>query len=144
MLWGWWWGVQERLKKLTIHNQDNTPLEENSKEDDLQENQALEEIDKDVGASRDFSKVWKFAQNHPKDLIIGDSSEKIRIRSSCKQLMDNFTLISHFKPKNVVDALKDGNWILAIEEELNQFERNKVWTLVEGLKIIHYWHKMGF
>ena len=45
--------------------------------------------------------------------------------------MDNFALVSHFEPKNVVDALKDENWILAMEEELNQFERNKVWTLVE-------------
>ena len=28
-------GVQERFKKFTIHDQDNAPLEENSKEDDL-------------------------------------------------------------------------------------------------------------
>ena len=45
--------------------------------------------------------------------------------------MDNFALVSHFEPKNVVDALKDKNWILVMEEKLNQFERNKVWTLVE-------------
>ena len=44
--------------------------------------------------------------------------------------MDNFALVLHFEPKNVVDALKDENRILGMEEELNQFERNKVWTLV--------------
>ena len=45
--------------------------------------------------------------------------------------MDNFALVSPNEPKNIVDALKDENWILVMEEELNQFERNKVWTLVE-------------
>ena len=47
--------------------------------------------------------------------------------------MDNFASVSHFESKHVVDALKDENWILAMKEELNQFERNKVWTLVERL-----------
>ena len=63
-------GVHEGFKKLIIHDQDNAPLEENSKEDDLQENQALEEKDKDVGTPRDFLEVWKFVQNHPKELIV--------------------------------------------------------------------------
>ena len=45
--------------------------------------------------------------------------------------MDNFTLVSHFEAKNVVDVLKDENWILTMEKELNQFERNKIWALVE-------------
>ena len=53
------------------------------------------------------------------ELIIGDLSDKIRTRSSSRQLIDNFALISHFEPKNIVDALKDKNWILAMEEELN-------------------------
>ena len=102
-------GVQEGLQKFTIHDQDNTPLEDNSKEDDPQENQALEENDKDVGTPKDLPRDWKFVQNHPKELIIGDPSEKVRTRSFSKQLMDNFALISYFEPKNVVDVLKDEN-----------------------------------
>ena len=70
-------GVQEGFKKLTIHDQDNAPLEEISKKDDAQENQILEENDKDVGTPKDLPRAWKFAQNHPKDLIIGDPSERI-------------------------------------------------------------------
>ena len=34
----------------------------------------------------------------------------------------------------VDDALCDEFWVLAIQEELNQFERNKVWTLVSRPK----------
>ena len=36
--------------------------------------------------------------------------------------------------KNVDDALCDEFWVLAMQEKLNQFERNKVWTLVPRLK----------
>ncbi|CAL8113462.1 unnamed protein product [Prunus armeniaca] len=34
------------------------------------------------------------------------------------------------EPKSVIDALADNDWILAMQEELNQFKRNDVWYLV--------------
>jgi hypothetical protein len=37
---------------------------------------------------------------------------------------------SSIEPKNITEALKDENWINAMHDELNQFERNDVWTLV--------------
>jgi len=36
--------------------------------------------------------------------------------------------------KSVADALEDSNWINAMHEELNQFTRNDVWTLVSKTK----------
>ncbi|KAK6149283.1 hypothetical protein DH2020_016808 [Rehmannia glutinosa] len=39
--------------------------------------------------------------------------------------------ISQIEPKDVSQALDDTDWILAMQEELNQFERNKVWELVQ-------------
>ena len=38
--------------------------------------------------------------------------------------------LSQLEPKNVIKALEDDHWIIAMQEELNQFERNKVWNLV--------------
>ncbi|KAE8706599.1 hypothetical protein F3Y22_tig00110391pilonHSYRG00023 [Hibiscus syriacus] len=35
------------------------------------------------------------------------------------------------EPKNIKEALNDEHWIMAMQEELNQFERSRVWTLVE-------------
>ena len=32
--------------------------------------------------------------------------------------------------KNVTEALADSDWVTAMQEELHQFERNKVWYLV--------------
>jgi hypothetical protein len=37
--------------------------------------------------------------------------------------------LSQIEPKNINEAIEDESWILAMQEELNQFERNKVWTL---------------
>ena len=38
--------------------------------------------------------------------------------------------MSCLEPKNVVDALESDSWINAMHEELEQFERNSVWTVV--------------
>ncbi|CAL2273426.1 unnamed protein product [Prunus armeniaca] len=35
-----------------------------------------------------------------------------------------------FESKSVTDALADNDWILAMQEELNQFKRNDVWYLI--------------
>ena len=38
------------------------------------------------------------------------------------------------EPKKIEEAMMDASWIEAMQEELNQFERNKVWKLVERPK----------
>jgi len=40
------------------------------------------------------------------------------------------TFVLQLEPKIVADALEDSNWINTMHEELNQFARNEVWTLV--------------
>ena len=44
------------------------------------------------------------------------------------------TFLSQEEPKKVEDALKDSDWVTAMQEELNEFERNKVWQLVPSPK----------
>jgi len=38
------------------------------------------------------------------------------------------------EPHRVEEALEDPNWVLAMQKELNNFTRNKVWELVERPK----------
>ena len=48
-------------------------------------------------------------------------------------------LVSTIKPKAIDEALSDEAWIKAMKEELQQFNKNNVWTLVqrhEGCSII--------
>ena len=73
----------------------------------------------------DLPKDWKFKKSHPQELIIGDTSKGVTTRSKLKDLV-NLAFISQIEPKNVDDALSDEFWVLVMQEELNQFERNKV------------------
>ena len=81
-------------------------------------------------SSQDLPKDWKFVINHPQDQIIGNPSSGVRTRSSLRNFCNNFAFISQIEPKNIKYALVDENWMIAMQEELNQFERSEVWELV--------------
>ncbi|GJU31232.1 putative ribonuclease H-like domain-containing protein [Tanacetum coccineum] len=44
--------------------------------------------------------------------------------------MPIFNFLSEIESKRVIEALEEQGWVIEMQEELNQFERNKVWTLV--------------
>ncbi|GJX03398.1 retrovirus-related pol polyprotein from transposon TNT 1-94 [Tanacetum coccineum] len=50
------------------------------------------------------------------------------VASAHEFLYVNF--LSEIEPKKLIEALEEEGWVTAMQEELNQFERNKVWTLV--------------
>ena len=72
----------------------------------------------------DLPKDWQFKKAHPQDLIIGDTTKGVTTHSKLKSIV-NLAFISQIKPKNVNDALNDEFWVLAMQEELNQFEKIK-------------------
>nr|GFA24144.1 hypothetical protein [Tanacetum cinerariifolium] len=44
--------------------------------------------------------------------------------------IENSYLLSSIEPANVAEALRDADWVSAMQEERDQFERLKVWRLV--------------
>ena len=78
-------------------------------------------------SSQDLPKDWKFVINHPQDQIIGNLSSRVRTRSSLRNICNNLAFISQIEPKNIKYAIVDENWMIAMQEELNQFERSEVW-----------------
>ena len=83
---------------------------------------------------QELHKGWKYAYSHPKDLIIGDITQGIRTRSSLRDINNHLAFISQIQPKTIEEAELDPTWIIAMQEKLNQFKRNNVWTLVERSK----------
>ena len=81
-------------------------------------------------SSQDFPKEWKFVINHPQDHIIGNPSSEVRTRSSLRNICNNLAFISQIEPKNINDTIVDESWMIAMQEELNQFERSEVWELI--------------
>ena len=81
-------------------------------------------------SSQELPKEWKFVTSHPQDQIIGNPSIGVRTRSSLRNICNNLAFISQIEPKKLNDAIIDENWVISMQEELNQFERNEVWELV--------------
>ena len=72
----------------------------------------------------------KWTKDHTLELIIRNIEACVLTRSATQIecLFHNF--LSQEEPKKVEDALKESDWVTTIQEELNEFERNKVWHLM--------------
>jgi hypothetical protein len=68
-------------------------------------------------------------RNHPVDQILGDISKGVTTRSRLANFCEHYSFVSSIEPFRVEEALLD-LWVLAMQEELNNFKRNEVWTLV--------------
>ena len=84
-------------------------------------------------SSQELPREWKFVTNHPQDQIIGNPSIGVRTRSSLRNIFINLAFVSQIEPNNLNDAIVYENWVIAMQEELNKFERNEVWELVPRL-----------
>nr|GEU42914.1 zf-CCHC domain-containing protein/UBN2 domain-containing protein [Tanacetum cinerariifolium] len=67
----------------------------------------------------------KESMNHPLENVIGNLNHRT-LRSQAQNQSSFFCFISTIEPKNVNEALGDESWIVAMQEELNQFIANDV------------------
>ena len=126
------------LEKDVYSVDDNVgePLEIKTQEENASKSLEFEEPSKEeieetpqLSLKDDLLKDWQYKKAHPQELIIGDTTKGVTTRSKFKDFV-NLAFFSQIEHKNIGDALCDEFWVLAMQEELNQFERNKVWTLV--------------
>jgi hypothetical protein len=69
-------------------------------------------------------------RHHPVDQILGDISKGVTTPSQLANFCDHYSFVSSIEPFRVEEALQDPEWVLAMQEELNNFKRNEVWSLV--------------
>ncbi|GJZ82826.1 retrovirus-related pol polyprotein from transposon TNT 1-94 [Tanacetum coccineum] len=106
-------------------------------DDDLDEEEAIREIEKknlennveDETLEIDEVVNIKESRNHPLENVIGNLNQRT-LRSQAQNQSNFYCFISTIEPKNVNEALGDESWIVAMQEELNQFVANDVWELV--------------
>ncbi|XP_070040640.1 uncharacterized protein [Nicotiana tomentosiformis] len=72
---------------------------------------------------------WKSEPEYPQKFIIGDPIEGMKTRGTNKKKA-NLALISQIEPKKIDEALKDSSCVQAMQEELDQFDKNQVWKLM--------------
>nr|GEY78884.1 hypothetical protein [Tanacetum cinerariifolium] len=81
----------------------------------------------------------KWTKNHPLHKIIGDPKSSVRTRGQLVNSCLFSCLLSSIEPANVAEALRDADWVRAMQEELDQFTILNVWRLVprpEGKSVI--------
>ena len=74
------------------------------------------------GSHKDLPRSWRIAKDHPTDLIIGDVSKgvKVKTRSQAQSECSHIVFLSQIEPKCINDALD----LLAMYDELNNFDRS--------------------
>ena len=74
-------------------------------------------------------KAFVQVPHHPHEQVIGNIEEGVKTRSRAERFA-HCAFVSQLEPKNAKEACVDDAWIMAMQEELQQFERSKVWELV--------------
>ncbi|GJW49122.1 retrovirus-related pol polyprotein from transposon TNT 1-94 [Tanacetum coccineum] len=74
--------------------------------------------------------TFKVLKDHPLDNVISDVEDGVLTRSKATANYAAYSsFLSQMEPKKTEDALKDEDWIEAMQEELTEFQRNKVLSL---------------
>jgi hypothetical protein len=108
-------------------NDEQVPQEEGQDQGGAQEEQVMEEEASRVPPTQVRATIQR---NHPVDQILGDISKGVTTRSRLANFCEHYSFVSSIEPFRVEEALQDPDWVLAMQEELNNFKRNEVWSLV--------------
>jgi hypothetical protein len=115
-------------------NEDEDQEDEPPQEED--NDQRRDEVDKEddqeeQGQRPPHPRVHQAIQrDHPVNSIPGNIHKGVTTRSRVAHFCEHYSFVSSIEPYRVEDALRDSDWVLAMQEELNNFMRNEVWNLV--------------
>jgi hypothetical protein len=65
-------------------------------------------------------------RDHPVDTILGDIHKGVTTRSRIAHFCEHYSFVSSIEPHRVEEPLQDADWVMAMQEELNNFTRNEV------------------
>jgi hypothetical protein len=116
-------------------------------EDEDQEDESPQEEDNDQGGDevdqdkKDYQEIQSqrpphprvhqaIQRDHPMNSILGDIHKGVTTRSRVTHFCEHYSFVSSIEHYRVEDALSDSDWVLAMQEELNNFTSNEVWHLV--------------
>jgi hypothetical protein len=111
--------------------EDEPPQEEDTDQGRDEVDQDKEDDQEIQGQRPPHPRVHQAIQrDHPVNSILGDIHKGLTTRSRVAHFCEHYSFVSSIEPYRVEDALRDSDWVLAMQEELNNFTRNRVWHLV--------------
>jgi hypothetical protein len=125
------------------HDEDEAQEEEDEDQDDEppQEENIDQGGDEDEQDKEDDQEIWyqrlphprvhqAILRDHPVNSTLGDIHKGVTTRSQVAHFCEHYSFVSFIEPYRVEDALQDLDWVVAMQEDLNNFTRNQVWHLV--------------
>nr|KYP31467.1 Copia protein [Cajanus cajan] len=105
---------------------DQPPLESepNEKPKESESNETTE------NTSEQLPKEWKTSRDLSMENKIGNIVKGVLTRRAIKNICNAMDFVSQVEPKTIDEELQDEHRLMAMQEDLNQFERNEVWDLV--------------
>jgi hypothetical protein len=120
-----------------------TQDEDQTQDDEDQENEPPQEEDNDHGGDQankdkeDEQEIQGQRPPHPRvhqeiqrdhlvNSILDDIHKGVTTRSRVAHFCEHYSFVSSIEPYRVEDALRDSDWVLVMQEELNNFTRNEV------------------
>jgi hypothetical protein len=121
--------TQDEEQAQDIEDQENEPPQEEDKnqggDEDKEDDQEIQ------GQKSPHPRVHQAIQrDHPINSILGDIHKGITTRSRVTHFCEHYSFVSSIEPYRIEDALRDSDWVMAMQEELNNFTRNEVCHLV--------------
>jgi hypothetical protein len=117
-------------EEMAQEDEDQDQDDEPPQEEDI--NQGGDEDDQEIQDQRPpHPRVHQEIQrDHPINSILGDIHKGVTTRSQVAHFYEHYSFVSSIEPYRIGDALRDPDWVVAMQEELNNFTRNEVWHLV--------------
>jgi hypothetical protein len=111
--------------------EDEPPQEEDNDEGGDEDNENKEDGQEIQGQRPPHPRVHQAIQrDHPVNSILGDIHKGVTTRSRVAHFCEHYSFVSSIEPYMIEDALRDPDWVVAMQVELNNFTRNEVWYLV--------------
>jgi hypothetical protein len=119
---------EEMAQEDEDQDQDYEPPQEEDIDQGGDEDNEDREDDQEIQDQRPLHlRVHQAIQrDHPVNSILGDIHKGVTNRSRVAHFCEHYYFVSSIEPYRIEDALRDPDWVVAMQEELNNFTRNEV------------------
>jgi hypothetical protein len=123
---------EEQSQDDENEDQEDEPPQEEDNDQGGDDNDKDKEDEQEIQGQRPpHLRVHQAIQrDHQVNSILGDIHKGVTTKSRVAHLCDHYSFVSSIEPYRVEDALRDSDWVMAMQEELNNFTRNEIWHLV--------------
>jgi hypothetical protein len=119
---------EEMAQEDEDEDQDDEPPQEEDIDQGGDEDDQDKEDDQEIRDQRPrHPRVHQAIQrDHPINSILGAIHKGVTTRSRVTHFCEHYSFVSSIEPYRIEDALRDPDWVMAMQEELNNVTRNEV------------------